>query len=229
MTTGKRLHYSYEDYLGLLDQSEFKLEFCDGVIYARASGTISHAALSAAAIGIIRQALGTACTVFSSDLKVRIDASDLSTFPDVSVVCGPQEPAANDAHALTNPTLLVEVTSRSTEDYDRGDKLSHYKQLPALRAVLFVSHRTRAVTLVQPNGEGWEEREFRAGERVVLTSPRLSFGVDELYAGLALEPRYLTTASRRAARISAPGDPTRSSASCRCAASGGTRGDRGRC
>lgn len=75
-------------------------------------------------------------------MKLRVEATDLSTFPDVSVVCG-EAIVRIDRRAITNPILLVEVTSRSTEDYDRGDKLSHYKQIPSLRAVLFVSYRSR--------------------------------------------------------------------------------------
>lgn len=189
VTTAKRLHYAYDEYLGLLERSEFKLEYCDGVIYAMAGGTVAHAALSAAIIRLVGQALLGSCQVFTSDLKIRVEASDLSTFPDASVVCGPQQTSPMDAHALTNPTVLVEVTSRSTEDYDRGDKLSHYKQLPSLKAVLFVSHRTRCVTLVQRTGSGWSEREFRAGESVVLGEPKLEVAVDDLYAGVTLDPK----------------------------------------
>jgi Uma2 family endonuclease len=92
-----------------------------------------------------------------------------------------------DANAVTNPTLLVEVTSHSTEDYDRGDKLGHYKQLPSLAAVLFVSHRRPQVTVVERSGTGWEQRECRAGETVVLANPSVSFAVDELYTGVVLE------------------------------------------
>ncbi len=187
MTTAKRLHYSYEEYVALLQRSDFKLEYCDGVIYAMAGGTVAHAALGAACVRILGQALLDACRVFNSDLKVRIEASDLSTFPDVSVVCGPIETSGIDPHALTNPTVLVEVTSRSTEDYDRGDKLSHYKQLPSLRAVLFVSHRTRRVTLVERSAAGWDETELRAGERVVVREPSFAFEVDELYEGVPLD------------------------------------------
>lgn len=119
----------------------------------------------------------------------RIEATDLSTFPDVSVVCGPREVATIDPNAVTNPTLLVEVTSHSTEDYDRGDKLGHYKQLPSLAAVLFVSHRRQQVSVVERSGTGWEQREYRAGETVTLANPSVSFAVDELYAGIELDPR----------------------------------------
>lgn len=189
VANAKRLHYSYAEYLRLLEESPFKLEYCDGVIYAMAGGSVAHAALSAAAIRILGQALRGTCTVFTSDLKVRIDASDLSTFPDVSVVCGPPQSSAIDAQAIINPTLIVEVTSRSTEDYDRSDKLSHYKQLASLQAVLFVSHRMRAVTCIERSGDGWTEREVRGGEQVTLREPDVSFGVDELYEGVTLDAK----------------------------------------
>ena len=123
----------------------------------------------------------------SSDLKVRIEATDLSTFPDVTVVCGERQVAAIDPNAVTNPTLLVEVTSNSTEDYDRGEKLGHYKQLPSLAAVLLVSHRRRQVTVVERAGEGWTQREYRVGEEVVLERPEVRFAVSELYDGIELD------------------------------------------
>lgn len=187
MSTARRLHYSYAEYLELLGRSDFKLEYCDGTIYAMAGGTVAHAALAGAAVRILGQALLNRCTVFTSDLKVRVEASDLSTFPDVSVVCGPIATSSLDPHALTNPSVLVEVTSRSTEDYDRSDKLSHYKQLASLRAVLLVSHRSRRITLVERTHEGWTERDFRSGEAVSLSEPALSFAVDDLYSGIELD------------------------------------------
>lgn len=182
------LHSSYDEYLRMLERSEFKLEYCAGVIRPIAGGTITHAALGAAAARVLGIALGSGCRVFSSDLKVRIEASDLSTFPDVTIVCGPYTPSPIDPHAVTNPSLLVEVTSRSTEDYDRGDKLSHYKQLPSLRAVLFVSHRSRRITIVERTERGWAEREVRSGERATLTTPALDIAVYDIYEGIELEP-----------------------------------------
>lgn len=189
MGTAKRLHYEYADYLRSLEMSELKLEYCDGVIYAMAGGTPAHAQLSAAVIGVLHGILPKNCRLSTSDLKVRIEASDLSTFPDVSVVCGEVRSSAIDGNAITNPALLVEVTSRSTEDYDRGDKLSHYKQISALGAVLFVSHRLREITVVERTPAGWDERTFRSGESVVLSLHGLTFAVDDIYSGLTLDSR----------------------------------------
>lgn len=185
MTSAKRLHYSYAEYLELLERSDFKLEYCDGVIYAMAGGSIAHAQLGAALIRLLSAAL-SGCTVFSSDLKVRVEATGLSTFPDVSVVCGPVASSSLDQHAITNPTLVVEVTSPSTEDYDRSEKLSHYKQLPSLQAVLFVSHRSRRVTTITRSPDGWVELESRAGEKVELAHPPCAISVDDLYMGVDL-------------------------------------------
>jgi Uma2 family endonuclease len=187
MSTARRLHHSYEQYLQLLQLSPVKLEYCDGEIYAMAGGTPAHADLAAAVTHLLVRTLGEGCRVSSSDLKVRIDATDLTTFPDVTVVCGPRELSRLDPHAVTNPTLLVEVTSRSTEDYDRGEKLSNYKQLPSLRAVLFVSHRRPHITLVVRVEGGWDVRELRLGEELVLEEPSLRFAVAELYRGIELE------------------------------------------
>ena len=93
-----------------------------------------------------------------------------------------------DVNAVTNPTFLVEVTSVSTEDEGRGDKLRHYKQIPTLHAVLFVSHRRRSITVVERTAEGWAEREVCGGERVTMQTPNLAFEVDDVYEGITLEP-----------------------------------------
>jgi Uma2 family endonuclease len=152
-----------------------------------AGGTPTHARLSARVARLIGASLKAPCDVYSSDHMLRIDSLDLSTYPDASVVCGPVEPSSIDRNACTNPTILVEVTSKGTEDYDRGDKLSSYKQLPSLKAVLIVSHRTRRVTAVTRTPTGWEALEVRGSEEVVLEAPAIRFAVDELYADIPLE------------------------------------------
>ena len=86
---------------------------------------------------------------------------------------------------MTNPILLVEVTSPSTEEYHRGEKLSHYQQLPSLQTVLFVSHRAREVTVFAREGTEWRRRDFGTGARVELLAPAVAFGVDEVHEALA--------------------------------------------
>lgn len=181
MSTARRVHHTYEDYLQLEATSPHKLEYCDGEIYAMAGGSPEHGALAMQLVRLLSASLPVDCRVYSSDVKVRVEATDLSTYPDLSIVCGPLQRAAGDSNAVTNPRYLVEVTSPSTEDYDRGDKLSHYKQLASLEAVLFVSHRRRQVTIVRRAGARWTQTEVRAGETFLLYAD-VHVAVDELYS-----------------------------------------------
>jgi Uma2 family endonuclease len=181
-TTARRVHYTYEQYALLERDSPIRHEYLDGEIYALAGGTPEHAALAAAVIGLLRGQLPAGCRAFTSDLRVRIPASGLSTYPDAAVVCGRTERAAEDPLAVVNPVLLVEVTSDSTEDYDRGEKLRHYQQIPALREVMIVFHRRPRVTVHRRDPDGsWRVTEAASGETVELASVAAGIAVDDVY------------------------------------------------
>ncbi len=188
MTAARKIHHSYEDYLSALRDSEVKLEYSNGIIYAMAGGTVAHGELSGAAIRLFGQALLGRCRVSTSDVKVRIDKLDQSFFPDGSVICGEVRRSPVDHHCITNPKVLIEVTSKSTEEDDRGDKLASYQSIPSLNAVVIISHRELRVTLVTRTTDGWHTEDYVAGKRVRLEDPAVEFTVDELYAGITLEP-----------------------------------------
>jgi Uma2 family endonuclease len=100
----------------------------------------------------------------------------------VTVVCGRLETDPDDAHTVTNPTLVVEVLSDSTEAYDRGEKFAHYRRITSLREVVLVSQREPRIEVFTRTETGaWELGEWRAGERVVLTSVDRSIAVDDVY------------------------------------------------
>lgn len=181
MSTARRYRHRYSDYLELERTSPFKLEFSDGEIFAMAGGTPEHGALAMQFVRLIASSLPASCTVYSSDVKIRVLATDLATYPDVSIVCGPLDRALDDPNAVLNPRFVVEVTSPSSEDYDRGDKLSQYKQLKSVDAIVLISHRRRQVTVVRRAGNSWQEQEVRAGERVSLDDG-IAFDVSDLYA-----------------------------------------------
>jgi Uma2 family endonuclease len=175
------MHHTYSEYCALEEESSIRHEYLDGEIYAMAGGSPDHAALAAAVIRTLGAILPAGCRAFTSDLRVRIAATGLSTYPDVSVVCGKTERAADDQLAVTNPVLLVEITSPSTEDYDRGEKLRHYQQLPSVREILIVSHRVPRLTLHRSDAIGWVTLEATAGEELALSSVTASLSVDALY------------------------------------------------
>jgi Uma2 family endonuclease len=180
-TTLRRVHHSYAEYLALEEEASARHEYLDGEIYAMAGGSPDHAALAAALIDVIRSQLPRGWRMFTSDLRVRIPATGLSTYPDAAVVCGGTQRAADDALAVVNPLLLVEVTSPSTEEYDRGEKLRHYKNLPSVREVLIASHREPHLTLHRREDGDWTVLAAERGGVLNLASVAARVAVDEVY------------------------------------------------
>ncbi len=184
------IQYSWADYLALEAASNVKHEFLDGQIYGMVGGTPEHAALKAVVTGLLfAQIRGGKCRAHDSDLRVRVIATSLATYPDVTIVCGPRERDPADENAVTNPTLIVEVLSPSTENYDRGDKFEHYKHLTSLQQYVLVSDRTREIeTWTRATGGEWVQSIAREGERADLGSISALLDVSEVYDAAA-EPR----------------------------------------
>ena len=181
-SAARHVHHTYAEYLTLEDEGSTRHEYLDGEIYAMAGGTPDHAALAGAVLSILRSRLPRGCRVFTSDLRVRVAQTGLSTYPDGAVICGKTARAADDPIAVVNPLLLIEVTSPSTEDYDRGEKLRHYQQLPSLREVLIVSHREPRVTLVRrQEKDEWTSNDLRSGQSLDLVSVGSPIAVDDIY------------------------------------------------
>jgi Uma2 family endonuclease len=184
MGNPRRLHhYTYADYVGLEMFSTGKHEFLDGEIYAMVSGSEEHSALMAAMVHALGNAVGRPCRVHTSDLRIYVESVGLATFPDCSVICGPllQHDPSPKATAL-NPTVLVEVTSDSSEDYDIGPKREYYQTIPTLREYVIVSHRERRIVVETRGIDGtWTSRAATNGERIKVSSLDAELIVDEIY------------------------------------------------
>jgi Uma2 family endonuclease len=180
-TSARRLHYTYADYLALEEGSSIRHEFLDGEIYAMAGGSPDHAALAAVVIRLVGNQLPPGCRTYTADLRVRVAATGLTTYPDAAVACGRTLRSVEDPLAVTNPVLLVEITSPSTEDYDRGEKLRHYQSLPSLREVLIVSHRAPELTLHRREDAGWTVVTVGPGGALRLASVPAEIAVDDVY------------------------------------------------
>jgi Uma2 family endonuclease len=181
--------YSFKEYLDLEGASNVKHEFLDGEIYAMAGGTPRHAALTLAVGGtLLAQLRGGPCRAFSSDLRIRVPATGLVTYPDVAVVCGPLETDPASDATVTNPAVIVEVLSGSTKDYDLGEKFEHYRQLRSLQAVLYVwQTEVRIESRVRMPDGSWESHGALAGGTVAIEAIRCSLTVDEIYRDASLE------------------------------------------
>ncbi len=186
----RKIELSYQDYLALEKETDLRHEFLHGVAWAMAGGTVEHSALKSNLMMAVGAALrGHPCRPYDSDLKIHIEDTGLFTYPDLTVICGKVLRSSQDANALTNPSLLVEVLSPSTESWDRGAKFAHYRRVPTLSYYLLVSLEPRRVELYarQPDGR-WMLSEHGPGEQIELPSLEISISVDEIYADLPEAP-----------------------------------------
>lgn len=158
-----------EEYMEFERRSEYRNEYLDGEIVAMTGASRKHNLIAMNILGSLWQQLREKdCEVYPSEMRVKIPSANVYTYPDVVVVCG--EPKLEDEHldTLLNPTLLMEVLSKSTAAYDRKLKFDYYRTLESLAEYLLVSqdackveHYTR-----QPDGK-WLLTDISSPESVV--------------------------------------------------------------
>jgi len=183
-----RHRYSFRDYLDVEEMSTVKHEFLGGEIYATAGGTPEHAALCAALIVRVGAALsGGACRVYTSDLRLRVLATGLATYPDAAVICGAPERDPSSLTHVTNPTVLFEVLSPGTAEYDLGEKREHYQQISSLREYVAFAQDARRAEVWCRGEAGWSHVVLVAGQTVELRSIGCRVSVDALYADAGLD------------------------------------------
>ena len=181
--------YSLETYLQLEAEGDQKYEYEDGYILAMAGGEPRHGELAGNAITSLNNALrakNKPCRAHSSDVKVSVRAVNRRYYPDVSVVRGEVERDELEPKAITNPILLVEVLSDSTEVRDRGPKFRAYRQLPSLREYVLIKQEEMVVEVFSRNEDGsWRIQSATEREdKVELPSLEISLSLADLYYGV---------------------------------------------
>lgn len=161
-----RHRYTYAEYLAYEQDSGLKHEYENGQILAMAGGSRRHNALASRVSAALEMARKPGCIAFQSDQKVRILATGKAVYPDATLVCGTIEGDPADAlgATITNPTLLVEVISPSTEQEDRGNKWQHYQLIPSLQEYVLVTQSEARVERYRrlPSGT-WEYSDTTSG------------------------------------------------------------------
>ncbi|MBA2491003.1 MAG: Uma2 family endonuclease [Gammaproteobacteria bacterium] len=169
-----------EDYLVGEQAAEVRHEYVAGAVYAMVGSTARHNLLALGLAARLHAHLsGSPCKTFISDMKVR--SADAFYYPDVVVTC---QPVAPNAVYLTEPTLIVEVLSESTEARDRLEKWTAYRALPSLSEYVLIAQDRPAVEVYRRSENGWNQISLGAGETVELASVAFEVSLDELYAGL---------------------------------------------
>ena len=175
---------SYQDYLEVERETGVRHEFLDGEVFAMAGGTPRHSRLKARLVGLFEAALGAGpCQTYDSDLKIQVLATEYATYADLAVICGKLERSPEDANAATNPSLLAEVLSPSTEAWDRGGKFLQVQQIPSLRHYLLLDPQRPQVEHYARQDDGsWRYTRHDAGGVVRLLG--IEIAVDALYQNL---------------------------------------------
>ena len=181
--------YTEDEYFEFERTSFGRWEYVKGEIRAMSGGTADHNMISGNLVRILGNALvPKGCRVFGSDMKVHTRA-DVNTLPDVSVVCGPLGFYQGRKDIITNPTLIAEVLSDSTEAYDQGDKFLHYQTIPTLTDYLLVAQDEARVQLYTRHDDHWDYRDISGLTSAVhLPSVETTLALSDIYALIELTP-----------------------------------------
>jgi Uma2 family endonuclease len=178
------------EYLVIESRAAQKSEFYDGEMFLMAGASIRHNSLNENLSGIIHLKLkGGRCHSRSRDQMVHIERTNLWCYPDLLIVCGPLEISSQHQEAITNPRVIFEILSNSTELYDRTTKFRHYQQLPSLQEYILVSqHEPLCERFLRQADGSWSLVDFAGLNSVLnLTSVDVQLPLAELYAGIDFE------------------------------------------
>lgn len=189
----ERHRCSVAEYLRREREALDKHEYRDGEILLMAGGTVHHSRIQANIIGELYARLkGKPCAVHESNLRVRIPRTVLYTYPDVSIICGQPEFDPNDpsGETVTNPRVIVEVLSESTEAYDRGEKFGRYLQLDSLEEYVLVTQTAPRIETFWRQAEGtWLFTAFSGLEAAAkLRCLGIELPLADVYAGIEFPP-----------------------------------------
>ena len=190
MSTAPKTYLATTQYLALERRAEFKSHYYRGEMFAMAGASREHNLI----VGNLVREIGNAlkdrrCEVYPSDMRVKVAATGLYTYPDATVVCGEPEFEDNQFDTLTNPMVLFEVLSASTELWDRSGKFRQYREIPSLREyVMITQDRASVERYIRQADGGWLLQEIQSIEdSVEFDSIAVTIPLSEIYRNIRFE------------------------------------------
>lgn len=177
MSRAPALKYkSIEEYLELEEKSLEKNEYYQGEIFAMAGASFAHNQIVGNVMVDIGQFLrDKKCRIFPSDLKVHIESNSLFTYPDLSIIRGKPEFWNSRTDTILNPSVIIEVLSPATKDYDHGEKFTLYRNIPSLKEYILISStEVRLEQYIKQAPNEWKFIEYQSAEEEI-TIPTISF------------------------------------------------------
>lgn len=181
--------YSVEEYLELENAATEKHEYYKGEIFAMSGARLPHNQICGNVYANLWNKLkGKTCKPYNSDTRIHILSNTLFTYPDVSVICGEIETLNSDNFNVLNPTVIFEVLSAATKNYDRGDKFNLYRDIPSLKVYILIDTEKTAVEAWSINAAGkWELTTYKEmHDEVPLPAIGTLLTLTEIYDGAVL-------------------------------------------
>ncbi len=179
--------YTILDYQEREASTGLKHEYHNGNIRALAGGSLNHGLIGGNVSTSITRSLeknDSKCFTLNSDVKLHIEKTNSYVYPDTMVICGAIEVAENDKNAVTNPILIVEVLSKSTADYDRGDKFYIYRKIPTFKEYVLVEQDKYVVDVHYRKNKGalWQIKRYSGKEEIIqLKSIDVKIKMEDLF------------------------------------------------
>ncbi len=185
MEAKKLNNLSIQEYTSLETSTDTKYEYHDGTVFAMAGGTLNHGLICGNIFGEMRSQLRNKqqnCTVMNSEIKLHIASKNAFLYPDAMVICGEIEKSDKELNAVTNPIVIIEVLSKSTESYDRGDKFYLYRQLKSLQEYILINQKKALVEVYKREADLWKITRFSGLDDLLLIDALgISVDLKEIY------------------------------------------------
>ncbi|MBD2131419.1 Uma2 family endonuclease [Sphaerospermopsis sp. FACHB-1094] len=179
-----KAYYTPEEYLELEEKSEYKNEYRDGEIIPMTGRTTNHNKLALNLATSLNLALNDLdYEIYIGDVKLWIQRYREFTYPDVMVIEGEPIYYSTNTTIVTNPLLIAEVLSKSTKDYDRGDKFLYYRSIPEFKEYILIDqHKHYVMQYVKNHENQWILTEYETEDAILkLASINLQLSLKQLY------------------------------------------------
>ncbi|HEV7783627.1 MAG TPA: Uma2 family endonuclease [Chitinophagaceae bacterium] len=181
---------SPEDYLAIERASEEKHEYFKGEVFAMSGASREHNIISKNLNTVVLPFLaGKDCNMFGSDLRIHIPENSLFTYPDFLIICGDWITTDNEKDTVTNPSVIVEILSRTTRDYDRGTKFNLYRSIKMLKEYILIDSLNVSVEIfTRQNNDKWvlSECKYRS-ESFMISTIGMTIRLSDVYEGILLD------------------------------------------
>lgn len=181
--------YTIEEYLEMENDALEKHEYFRGEIFAMPGTKMPHNEISTNLMMLIASRLkGKNCKPYGSDARIHIKANTLFTYPDISIICGEVITLNNDDMNVLNPSVIIEILSPSTKNYDRGEKFMLYRDIPTLKEYILVDSERLHIEVFRLNeSQHWELEEYDLPvEQLYIKTINEYFSISDIYDGVRL-------------------------------------------